>query len=331
MRRARVIARAHHDALVPEELPEEIWLRERFGLDGSVAACALPQADVAGAHLLVRPVHLHVAFDHLVLAPVTRLGIEAAEAEALAARANALLADDGLRLSVATADAWRLEALDVPAGHAELAALAALRVRSARMAAGRNVDAYQPSGSAARRWRQLSNLVQMAWFDDPVNVAREAAGRLAVNGLWLEGRAGAVAHRPFARVHSDDATLVGLARRSGAEVAPADARAPAPEALARGAAAADSAHASAADAVLLAPAFWAQAVSDGDLPAWEHAWEAFDRWFGARLEASPHIARRELRLVLTGERSLVELALLPGDRWRPWRRLHLGALLRETS
>lgn len=323
MRRARVVARHRQDALVPEELPDEAWLRERFGLDGSVAACALPQADVTGAQLVVRPVHLHLALDHLVLAPVAHLGIEPAEAEALAARADALLADEGLRLRVVAPDTWSLEALDTPAARAEIAALAALHARSARMAAGRDVDAYQPRGAAARRWQQLSTLVQMAWFDDPVNVAREAAGRLPVNALWLEGRAGAAARRPFARVHSDDPVLAGLARRSGAEVAATDACTPPPVAAASAA--------GATDAALLAPAFWQQAVSDGDLPAWERAWEAFDRWFGAQLAASPRLATRELRLVLTGERSLVELARSPRDRWRPWRRLRLGTLLRETS
>lgn len=313
MRRARVVAQHRQDALVPDALPDEAWLHERFGLDGSVAACVLPQAGTAGEHLVVRPVHLHLAFDHLVLAPVAHLGIEPAEAKALAARAGALLADEGLRLRVVTPDAWSLEALDVPAGRAGIAALAALHARSARMAAGRNVDVYQPSGPAARRWQQLGTLVQMAWFDEPVNVAREAAGRLAVNALWLEGRAGAAAHRPFARVHSDDPVLIGLARRSGAEVAAADA------------------HASRPDTTLLAPPFWQQAVGDGDLHAWEHAWEVFDRWFGAQLAASPSIAARELRLVLTGERGLVELTRSPHDRWRPWRRLRLDALLSEAS
>ena len=63
----------------------------------------------------------------------------------------------------------------------------------------------------------------------------------------------------------------------------------------------------------------------------EEAWEDFDRWFATLLDASPRTARAELRVVLTGERSTIELLRSPADRWRPWRRLHLAALLREAA
>lgn len=332
MRRARVVAQRRQTALVPDELPDEAWLRECFGVDGSVAACALPQAGPADSQLLVRPVHLHLAMDHLVLAQPQRLALVRDDADALAGHANAMLADEGLRLHVATADTWRLDALDPSNGSpdlAALAALAALLARSARMAAGRSIDAYQPSGAAARRWRQLSTLVQMAWFEHPVNVAREAAGRLPVNGLWLEGRAGAPTRRPFARVAATDAWVTGLARRAGIDTGPLDDhQAGTDDARAR--AAAQQALDASGD-VLLVPDFWQQAVADGDRAAWEQGWQSFERWFAALANASPRFSGDQLRLVLTGERSTIELQRSPADRWKPWRRLSLAALVREAT
>ena len=329
MRRARVVAHRRQTALVPDELPDEAWLRERFGVDGSVAACALPQFGPAGSQLLVRPVHLHLAMDHLVLAQPDRLELGRDQADALAEHANAVLADEGLRLHVATADTWCLDALDAHNGPADVAALAALLARSARMAAGRSIDAYQPSGAAARRWRQLSTLMQMTWFEHPVNVAREAAGHLPINALWLEGRAGNPTRRPFARVAAADAWVTGLARRAGIDTCPIDAhRAGADEA--RGWAAAQQALDASGD-LLLAPDFWQQPVSDGDRPAWEQAWLSFERWFAALANASPRLSGDELRLVLTGERSTIELQRSPADRWKAWRRLRLAALVREAT
>ena len=318
MRRARMAAHRRQTTLVPDELPDEAWLRERFAVDGHIAACTLPPREPSEAELLVRPVHLQLALDHLVLAPLESLDIGYDEACALAAHADAMLAEEGLRLRVVTPDAWRLAASDVPSAAADLAALAALLARSARMAAGRNIDAYLPSGAAARRWRQLDNLVQMAWFEHPVNVAREAGGRLPVNGIWLEGRPGRPTRRPFAQVAADDAAIIGLAQRAGARAFPLEAY--------RG-----GGDAAPGIDVLLAPDLWRQSVSDGDALAWAHAWQSFDRWFAGLLQASPRAVEAGLRLVLTGERSAVELFRAPADRWKPWRSLRLARLMREAA
>lgn len=317
IRRARIAGRSRQTALVPEELPHEAWLRERFAVDGTVAACALPAVDdVAGPELLVRPVHLHLALDHLVLAPPESLGLVPGEAAQFVDRANTMLAEEGLRLRALDPGLWRLEAGDAHRAPDDLAALAQLLARSARMAVGRNVDAYLPSGAAARRWRQLANLVQMSWFEHPLNLAREASGRLVVNGLWLEGRAGRPAAHPFGRVLAADEVVAGLARRAGIETGPLAASA---DALA------DTV------ALLLAPDFWRQPVGDGDTDGWVQAWQAFDRWFEMLRAAAPQLAAGGMRLVLTGERSTIELLGLPADRWKPWRRLTLAALLREDA
>src|SRR5690606_34219240 len=54
-------------------------------------------------------------------------------------------------------------------------------------AAGQEIQEWWPQGAASRPWRRVLNVVQMAWHDDPVNVARTANGRPPINGLWLYG------------------------------------------------------------------------------------------------------------------------------------------------
>lgn len=326
--RARIVAREHQRMLVPAELPEETWLRARFGLTGTVAACALPPDAHDAPTLLVRPVHLHLGLDHLMLVPLAPGALQRAEAEALMARANELIGEDGLALRIHQPDAWRLEADDSPAARADVAALAALTTRSMHMAAGRNIDAYQPAGAATQRWRQLSNLIQMGWFEHPVNVAREALGHLPVNGLWLEGSPGTTGRQPFDEVRTSDPVIAGLASRSGVQprLIGIDV-----EAAADPAAWIDDSGSRAGVTMLLAPAFWQQAVGDGDALAWAQAWQRFEDWFRGLLGACPGLAAAHLRWVLTGERSCIELASAGTDRFKRWRRVHLTTLLGDAE
>ncbi len=307
LRRARVVARERHDEAAPAELPDERWLRERFALDGAVAACALPR-DGGGdaAPLVVRPVHLHLGLDHLVLAPPARSALDDEEARTLAAAANRWLSEDGLELVVAHADAWRIDAHDDRA-RATLADFAALRAPSARVASGRNISAWLPQGETASRWRAFENLVQMAWHEHPLNEDRIREGRLPVSSVWLEGRAGAASARPFESVRTDDPAVAGLARRAGSHV----------EAFDAGALPAQNA--------LVDAGFWKETLAEGDADGWNDAWLAFDQWFERWAKnASP------IRLVLTGERESIELDFASADRFKPWRSVTRERLLERA-
>lgn len=318
LRRARVAARTRLDEAVPAELPDERWLRERFDLDGTLAACTLDarageartEADDGDA-IVVRPVHLHLGLDHCVLAPLATLALAEDEARELAEAANRWLVEDGLELVAERVDAWRIVGRNA-AARATLAAFGALRAPSARTASGRNIDAWRPQGDTAAQWRQFENLVQMAWFEHPVNERRAGEGRLPITGLWLEGRAGAARRRAFGRVCTSDPALAGLARRTGADVVAFDA-----DDAANGA---PLAPAEAGDTLVDAD-FWKQAMAEGDPAGWGQAWGAFGDWFGHVRDA------RRLRIVLTGERDAVELAFEPADRFKPWRSLRWDALL----
>lgn len=322
LQRARVIRRRWLDAAAPAELPDEQWLRERFALDGQVAACVLAYTgpgvqadDPAGvtaetrgvAPLVVRPVHLHLGLDQLVLASPAQVFPDAHEAQLLTASANRWLGEDGIELVAERPDAWQLAARSPDAAR-RLDGIAALTAPSARVASGRNIDAWLPNGPARGDWRSLENLVQMAWFEHPVNERREAGGRLPLNALWLEGRAGAARQRPFDCVCTTDGALAGLAARAGARVE----NSPTPS--------------SPGPAILIDAGFWRDPVADGDLDTWHRAWQGFGQWLTTVIGD-----RAALHLVLTGERACIELALEPTDRLRIWRRLDPDSLLESAA
>ncbi|MFA7665548.1 MAG: hypothetical protein WCY32_05450 [Burkholderiaceae bacterium] len=322
---ARLLARARapqhtRDAtLTPRELPDEHWLREHFGLDSdaTVAACAALAADegavrgdgLLGDSLLVRPVHLHVGLDHLVLAVPQAADIDADEAAALADSANSLFAADGLAWRALSPHAWLLQATG-PAGRPRLAALASLQCRSARLAAGRDIDTWQPVGEAAGAWRSLVNELQMLWFEHPVNEARAAAGRPTLNSLWLEGRPGTAHRRPFdAAITADDA-VAGLALSAGCEVSALPVSASADDFI-RLVMIQEN-----VESILVDPGWWRSAAMTADAEAWRDGWQQLDLLL-ERLQAAGMPVDE---VVLTGERDRLAFALRPADRWAFWRK-----------
>ena len=90
---------------------------------------------------------------------------------------------------------------------------------------GRDLFPFLPAGPDGAFVRRLLTELQMSLHEHPVNRARERAGHLAVNGVWLWG-GGALDEAVSARVRattgqlpslwSDDAVLCGLWRLAGA-------------------------------------------------------------------------------------------------------------------
>ncbi len=205
----------------PEALrrtPAEHWLASAYGLAPAVNPAAYarlneaPQTPVPAEAITARPVHLRATMDHLVLHSPEGLMITRDESEALAATARQHFGGDGIGWECLSATCWA-----VTFGES----LRALELASARAAHGRNVDLYMPAGDDGRRARAVLNELQMLWHDHPVNHEREARGLPAVNSLWFEGACPAVHQSPFAAVFGSDDTLAGLARATGATLAPA--------------------------------------------------------------------------------------------------------------
>jgi hypothetical protein len=196
----------------------ESWLQEAFGLqDQPIAAGALTLA-ASGADPGVDcwgradPIHLHLMRDRLIVAPGTALALSREEAEALVEQLNRHFAG-ALWLKAVEPDRWcaRLDS------HFAFAAAPSLE------AAGRDVDVtLRIGGEAGKRWSTLLNEVQMLLHASPVNQAREARGKPAVNSLWLwgVGRAPQLPASRFQSVAASDPVALGLARMAGVRAFP---------------------------------------------------------------------------------------------------------------
>ncbi|MEA3083153.1 MAG: hypothetical protein QOC89_850 [Paraburkholderia sp.] len=227
----RLIARATLvERVVGEDfqrtLPHERWVARQFGAlpSGAAAADEAPLAPYMlradggdpghATWACVQPVHVRIAHDHLVLIDPASLELSDDEASVLLAVARPLIEDLGVRIEAPKPARWYLSG----DGFGTLAGASPLR------ASGRNIEIWLPheahSGERSRAWMKLQNEVQMAWFEHPVNEAREARGLPAVNSIWFHAQ-GALqpVKSPFAQVYSNAAATLGLALSAGVAAA----------------------------------------------------------------------------------------------------------------
>ncbi|MDP2134728.1 MAG: hypothetical protein Q8J99_14090, partial [Sulfuritalea sp.] len=130
--------------------------------------------DDSGDWLCLDPVRLNFHERSLILDDPRNLRLERAEADALAAALAPTLAGLG-QLELITPGHWNLRLAATAPPFPDLPD-----------AAGRAV-APLPGGATHAPWRQALNEAQMVLHAHPVNRAREAAGKPAVNSLWPWG------------------------------------------------------------------------------------------------------------------------------------------------
>ncbi|MFM0646899.1 regulator [Paraburkholderia bryophila] len=337
-------------------LPHERWVARQFGAlpSGAAAADEAPLAPYmlradggdpgTATWACVQPVHVRIAHDHLVLIDPASLDLSDDEAGALLAVARPLIEELGVRIEAPRPARWYLSG----DGFGTLAGASPLR------ASGRNIEIWLPheahSGERSRAWMKLQNEVQMAWFEHPINEAREARGLPAVNSIWFHAQ-GAVqpVRSPFARVLSDAAATRGLAMTAGVETgAP-----PASFATLRAASAgggmtqpANAAGSANVNNVTNAPSTPHTAGTDGitlieldpfsapyieqDWARWNDAFAALQTdWFDPALAALQSGELSELGLTLCGDTGSVTLTVTRGDLRKFWRRRVLASLFIE--
>lgn len=271
----------------------------------------------------VEPVHVQVAHDHLVLIDPETLQLSTDDAAALLAVARPLIEELGVELAAPTPLRWYLSSEQLGA----LASAAPLR------AAGRNIEIWLPheahTGHRPRTWMKLQNEVQMAWFEHPVNQAREARGLPAANSIWLhaQGRMMPVS-RPFERVLSQAAATRGLALASGAawEMPPATfdmLRQHTGDQAAARAAGRGTASVTLVELDQLSAPFVQQ-----DWPRFRAAFAVLERdWFAPALAALERRELAELALTLCGDTGTTTLVVRPIDIKKFWRRRPFASLL----
>ena len=299
-------------------LPHERWLARQFGVAPGSAADEAPLAPymlladggTPGEHAwaCVEPVHVEIAHDHLVLVDPAALSLDDGDAAALLAVSRPLIDELGIRLDAPQPTRWYLSS----------DALLPLAVAAPLRASGRNIEIWLPheahTGERSRLWMKLQNEVQMAWFQHPVNEAREARGLPAVNSIWFHAQ-GVLkpVGRPFARVLSPSPAALGLARAGGADAG-------APPATFDALGARDGA--TLVELPVLTTPFIEQ-----DWARWHTALNALERdWFAPALAALQRGELASLAFTLCGDTSSVTLRATRGDLRKFWRRRALASL-----
>ncbi|MGF6772842.1 hypothetical protein P3T18_005336 [Paraburkholderia sp. GAS199] len=331
----RLIARATLvERVVGEDfqrtLPHERWVARQFGAlpAGAAAADEAPLAPYmlradggdpgSTTWACVQPVHVRIAHDHLVLIDPASLELSDEEAGALLATARPLIEELGVRMEAPKAQRWYLAG----DGFGTLAGASPLR------ASGRNIEIWLPheahSGERSRAWMKLQNEVQMAWFEHPVNEAREARGLPAVNSIWFHAQGAAQAvTSPFVRVFSDAAATRGLAMTANVpNGAP-------PESFAAWQnPSAGNGQQNGATLIELDP--FSAPYIEQDWARWNAAFAALQAdWFEPALAALQAGQLNELGLTLCGDTGSVTLNVTRGDLRKFWRRRVLASLFIE--
>lgn len=282
---------------------EQSWLLKAFGLPaaqeaGLAAASLRGLGGDPGEHPWLRadPVHLQARGADLFLSRPATGELTAQEAGALLATLNAFFAADGLLFEAPRPEAWVLR----------LPSPAALTTVPTVSAHGRSVAPLLPAGPQARAWRSRLNEAQMLLHEHPVNEAREQAGKLPLNSLWIWG--GAVEPRPTAkaavRLLGGDAVLRGLALSAGMSVEELPGRWPggAQDTLVQWEEAREAAH-------------------RGDVAGWQEALRRLDQlWLAPALAQLGSRGMRTLVLAGFGGRAGLVVELDRGAARRFWRR-----------
>lgn len=278
------------------------WLCAAFGVerqqDNPVAPFALlGDGEMAGDSYWLRadPVTIRLMRNQLVLLADSAAAPSAADAAEFIDALNRHFAPDGLQFSAPHPQRWYLR----------LPAAPKLYTHSLAEVHGRNIQHFLPFGEESTRWRKLLNETQMLLHQHPLNAAREAAGRLPLNSIWLWGGGTLSPHlsAPCSRVYADDPLARGLAIAAGI---PAAALPPAlPE------------H------VTGVSLFVAQHLHDtmwqGE--AWHLCLERLDEeWLIPATNALRRGKLQQLTLIAPSETATVELTLTRGDLWKIWRR-----------
>ncbi len=299
-------------------LPHERWLARQFGATQGNAADEAPLAPYmlladggdpgTRAWACVEPVHVEIAHDHLVLVDPAALALDDGDAAALLAVARPLIEELGVRLEAPNPSRWYLSSEQL----ARLAGAAPLR------ASGRNIEIWLPheahTGERSRMWMKLQNEVQMAWFQHPVNEAREARGLPAVNSIWFhaQGTLKPVG-QPFARVLSASPAALGLARAARTD--------------ASGVPAAFGALPAADGATLVELPALTTPFIEQDWARWHDGLAALERdWFAPALAALRNGELAGVDFTLCGDTSSVTLRATRSDLRKFWRRRALASL-----
>ncbi len=320
---ATLIARGRLTRRAPQSL--EATLTDAFGWpEGAPYAPfrllgeASQPSGVAGeaCWICADPVHLRFHRERLILADSGSFGIALDEAHAISGELNRQFSALGT-FHVAAADRWYFQCSKTT----DLGATGDFDVPPLSAIAGRFVDRQLPVAQKTQWLRKLLNEAQMVLHGHPANAAREDAGRLPINSLWLWG-AGTLPERAenqgrhFDGLWSTHPLAVGLGRAAGV---PTHAMPPdAATLLARLAQLAQLAPGS-HHLVLLEDLLGPVQYQNGD--GYRSALQTLEtRWFAPLRRALAGGGLKQLRLEASTAYGALRWESRRADQWRLWRR-----------
>lgn len=152
------------DATPSTALPDAAWQLQALGHEPGSAAWAR-----------LTPLHCEVGSDQVTALDPALLKLDAAESLAFFEALAWLFPDE---------EGWQRVHAGPGLWFVAHGSLTALPSASVERAINRNVDPWMPE---ARRLRTLQNELQMVLHQHPLNLAREAAGQLSLNSVWIDG------------------------------------------------------------------------------------------------------------------------------------------------
>jgi hypothetical protein len=327
---AALLSRSSGHAFRPLEgaarvLPHELWIARALGLahglSPGIAASAmrgLGLDPLDGTWFIVSPAHIQISSSHLMMGDTRQLGLREDEGRALFESARDSCEEAGYTLLYGSLDTWFLRA-DEWEG---------IQTSSPDAAVGMNLTDWMPAGPQARAFRKLQNEVQVSWYTDPVNAARESRGQPTVNSIWPWGGASAAsehAQKLVAKAAGKAVTPPAISSYAapGWLTALADQRLDSLDGIVERLAAADG-----DKERLLACGTVAAAAISADWHGWLQQMHALEQTLFAPLLAAVKAGRiRRLRLVLSHRDGLLETTTTPMAQRKFWRRPTLERLI----
>lgn len=164
--------------------PAELATARALGLPsepGKIPWAALETGTIGTPCAWLIPCHWQLGMDHVLLADSALLALDEDHSRSLLASAEPLFREDGMDVRYVMPNAWLAQG----EMFRELSTWSMARATGRRLTPG--LLANTPVPAHAALLRRLQSELQMLLYTHPVNDARESAGQLPINALWITG------------------------------------------------------------------------------------------------------------------------------------------------
>lgn len=193
--------------------PAELATARALGLPsepGKIPWAAVETNTIGTPCAWLIPCHWQLGMDHVLLADSALLALDEEHSRSLLAAAEPLFREDGMDVRYVMPNAWLAQG----EMFRELSTWSMTRATGRRLTPG--LLANTPVPAQAALLRRLQSELQMLLYTHPVNDARESAGQLPINALWITG-AGVLSepHPPRADVAVENRLILAEQAQAG--------------------------------------------------------------------------------------------------------------------